>query len=423
MTFAIFVGGSRGDIDPYLALGAALAGRGHRVRLCGAPAHGQAAARAGLGFAALGADPARADGPETLARAHGSLAGLLGGIRRQTVPAMPARFAHARRACTDADVLVASPLTVPLAVSIGEALDRPVVRAFYSPASPTAAYPSIVLPQSWRLPGPVNRWSHHLTSRVALLPFRRSLNQARRDVLGLGPIAADPLRALDAQQVPVLYGYSPLVCPPPADFGSHVHVTGYWRPPHLDWTPPAALLRFLDAGPPPVYVGFGSMVAPDPRALTTVVVATLAQMGLRGVLGRGWGGLTPVDAPHVHVVDDVPHAWLFPRVRAAVHHGGAGTTGASLTAGLATVTIPFGMPDQSFWGTQVSRLGVGPRPVPRRHLTTERLQDALRAALDGPVQARARRLGEAIRREDGLATAVGVLERWLTSRTAAGLRR
>jgi UDP:flavonoid glycosyltransferase YjiC (YdhE family) len=210
----------------------------------------------------------------------------------------------------------------------------------------------------------------------------------------------------------VLYGYSPAVIPKPPDWGEDTHVTGYWfLDPVEAWTPPAALVEFLEAGPPPVFVGFGSMSSRKPEETTALIVDALDRAGQRAILLSGWGGLEGARVPDtVFVVDAVPYSWLFPRVAAVVHHGGAGTTSAGLRAGVPSLVIPF-FGDQPFWGRRVAALGVGPEPVPRRRLTAERLARALREAVtDEGMRQRAAELGARIRTEDGVGRAVAVLE-------------
>jgi UDP:flavonoid glycosyltransferase YjiC (YdhE family) len=222
-----------------------------------------------------------------------------------------------------------------------------------------------------------------------------------------GPFNADCL-----QGCPILYGYSPSVIPKPSDWDDHTHVTGYWfLDPDDDWTPPAALAEFLQAGPPPVYVGFGSMSSRKPEQTADLILRAIAQAKQRAIMLSGWGGLHKEDLPDtVLMVDSVPFSWLFPRVAAVVHHGGAGTTSAGLRAGVPTVVIPF-FGDQPFWGQRVAELGVGPAPIPRRRLTAERLAQAmLRAVTDPAMRQHAANLGARIRAEDGIAGAVAVVQ-------------
>lgn len=217
--------------------------------------------------------------------------------------------------------------------------------------------------------------------------------------------------------IPMLYGHSAYVLPRPDDWREHWYVTGYWfLDAAPDWQPPADLIAFLDDGPPPVYVGFGSMPGRDPAALTRLVLDALKKAEQRAILATGWGALAEIDVPDtVFVVSSVPHDWLFPRMAAVVHHGGAGTTAAGYRAGVPTAIVPhFG--DQSFWGRCTERLGVGVQTVLRRSLTPDDLARALRRVTsDGVMQQRAILLGDRIRGEDGIGTAIQLIEKYAHS--------
>ena len=261
--------------------------------------------------------------------------------------------------------------------------------------------------------GALNRLSYQLARQMIWQGFRAADNLARREVLGL-PAAPfwGPFNAGCLQHYPILYGYSPSVLPKPADWDDHIHVTGYWfLDPAGDWTPPASLTEFLQAGPAPVYVGFGSMSSRKPEQTADLVLQALAQAKQRAIILSGWGGLRKESVPHtVLMVEEVPFSWLFPRVAAVVHHGGAGTTSAALRAGVPSIVIPF-FGDQPFWGQRMVELGVGPAPIPRRRLTAERLAQAIQDALtDQTVRQRAAHLGSVIRAEDGIAQAVAIVQ-------------
>ena len=189
-----------------------------------------------------------------------------------------------------------------------------------------------------------------------------------------------------------------------------MHVTGYWfldNPP--GWQPPGELVTFLGSGPPPVFVGFGSSPFPEPETATQLVMRALARAGRRGVILSGGSGLAVGRlAEEILSVDFVPHNWLFSRVCAAVHHGGAGVTGEALRAGLPTVVIPV-WTDQPFWARRVFELGVGPRPIPARRLTEDALAGAILATESREMRSRAAALGKKIRGEDGVARAVQVI--------------
>jgi sterol 3beta-glucosyltransferase len=246
--------------------------------------------------------------------------------------------------------------------------------------------------------------------------YRRMTNRFRADTLDLPPLPrfADLLVTRAGAPIPILYPYSPHLLPVPPDFPPHVHVTGSWfLEPTTAWEPPAALTTFLDAGPPPVYVGFGSMGGKGARRRTQIVLDALARAGQRGVLARGWGGLSMEAAPDtVFALDEAPHDWLFPRMAAVVHHGGAGTTAAGLRAGKPTVICPI-LGDQPFWGRLVAERGLGPQPIPQRKLSAARLAAAIRQAVENPtIGQRAAVIGAQIRAEDGVGNGVALLEHY-----------
>ncbi len=200
-------------------------------------------------------------------------------------------------------------------------------------------------------------------------------------------------------------------------------MTGYWL---LDapvtWQPPEALQTFLDAGPPPVYIGLGSMKTRDPAATTELMVQALAQSGQRGILLTGSLGISQAEiSDEVFTLAEAPHDWLFPRMAAVVHHGGAGTTAAGLRAGVPTIITPI-YGDQFFWGQRVAALGVGPPPIPQKHLTPERLAAAIRLATsDQAMQERARAVGHTLQEEDGVAQAVRIIETIRAARPTSSL--
>jgi sterol 3beta-glucosyltransferase len=414
MQVTVLTVGSRGDVQPYLALGRGLQAAGHQVRLATHPPFEPEIRSHGLEFAAITGNPRQLlQTPEGLAWLEAGR-NPLRGTRRLLALARP----HLARlledvvtAGQDAEAIIYAPLGFAGA-HIAEATGVPAMLASLVPLTPTRTFPAAGAP-AWPLGGAYNHLTHLVAEQLAWQPFRRQLNQWRRQRLGLGPA---PLRGLAAagrrRQVPVLYGYSPSVVPKPPDWGAHLHVTGYWFPdPQPAWQPPAALARFLADGPPPVYLGFGSMTDRNPAELAGTVLAALRRSGRRGLLQAGWAGLTnAAGTDDVLVVDEVPHDWLFPRMAAVVHHGGAGTTHTGLRAGIPNLVVPF-FTDQPFWAQRVAALGAGPAPIPRAQLTVERLTRAIDTATSSPtLQARAAAVGQQLRSEHGVERAVAAFD-------------
>jgi UDP:flavonoid glycosyltransferase YjiC (YdhE family) len=251
------------------------------------------------------------------------------------------------------------------------------------------------------------------------LAARPWLNSVRRDALQAGKLGwREPIAELDRRRQTALFAFSAEVLPPPWDRGDWFETTGYWFLRGTDDpAPPDALLDFLSAGELPVAIGFGTMIDNNPTATVELVAQALERAGRRGVLVRGaWHRVSVPLPPHLFAVDRIDHNWLFARSSAAVHHAPVGTTAAALRACIPSVAIPQ-MTDQFLWGRRLHELGVGPAPIPRRELTAERLADAIRVATgDEGIRRRAARLGERIRREDGVARAVEAFERRVAPR-------
>ncbi len=414
MKITILAPGSRGDVQPYVALGKGLKKAGHMVGILASQDFQSLVTQHGLEFFDLGGSMKEvAQGMQDLLE-RGNFLKILSsmGVVAKRLGGQTA--ASGLIACQGSDLLVAGIGGLFVGLALSEKLNIPLVQAYYYPITPTGEFPNAMAPlPPMHMPGWVNRLTHVMVQQMIWQNFRLADNQIRRQVLQL-PVASfwGPFASLQKQTLPVLYGYSPLVIPPPSDWGDFMHVTGYWfLDPPEGWEPPGDLLKFLRSGPPPVYIGFGSMVNSRAGELTELVLKALAQSGQRGILSAGWGGLKNAGLPEtVFMVNSLPFNWLFPQMAALVHHGGAGTTSMGLMAGVPSIVTPF-MGDQPFWGQQVYRLGVGPRPIPFRRLTVNNLGAAIsKAVTDKMMKEKAARLGESIRSENGVDRAVEIIQ-------------
>jgi len=410
--------GSRGDVQPYVALGKGLRQVGHEVFLATSDEFVTLVESNGLRFRRLSTNP------RALIEGEAGLAWLESGrnpvafvrrLARLVEPLWEQFLDDCWRVCAGAEAIIFSPLGFP-AWEIAEKLKIPSASAALQPGTRTFAFPSPLVTPGFSLGGIYNWLTYLLVEQLMWQPFRGVLSRWRRDVLELEPLPfLGPAVRFNSQHVPLIYGYSPSVIPRPSDYPDWVKVTGYWfLDQAAEWQPPAGLVDFLNAGPPPVYLGFGSMTTRKRDELSALVVDALRQAGQRGILLTGWAGLgDSALTDDVYQIDYAPHDWLFPRVSAVVHHGGAGTTAAGLRAGVPSLVAPF-FADQPFWGQRVAALGVGPAPIPQKNLTTDRLARAIRQATsDEKMRVRSAALGARIRSEDGVARAVEVLQEYL----------
>ncbi|MFG2881407.1 glycosyltransferase [Streptomyces sp. NPDC048297] len=367
MRILIATAGSRGDVAPCTGLGAALAGAGHEVTLATTDTFASLARGAGLGFRRLPADP----------RGHGGA-----GSGRELMRTAAAFVTELGRGFADAvaegtDLLVLSATTAPLGWQLSEATGIPSLGAYLQPNAPTGDFPPAVMAAR-----PLGRTGNRLAGRFALRMVDRIYAQAvtelRRD-LGLAPLSVGATRRrLDTADWPVLHGFSTALVPRPADWRPGLRIAGtFWPDVDAGARLPAAVEDFLRAGPRPVLVGFGSMASGEGERLSEIAVRALRQAGLRGILQSGAAGLAAdTTADDMLTVGDLPHALLFPRLAAVVHHAGAGTTAAALRAGVPSVAVPV-TADQPFWATRLAAAGAAPAPIPMRALTADRLAAAL----------------------------------------------
>ncbi|MER5433956.1 glycosyltransferase [Streptomyces sp. NPDC002588] len=409
----LFAAGSRGDVQPCLALGRALTLRGDTVRVLASSRYQHLIAGAGLDFHPLPADPAEiiasAEGQELLAGRSNPVA-FIRRVDRVLRPHIMPMLEETQAGAKGAD-LVLAPTFGLLGVHLSQYLRVPHAVIHFQPSQPTKAFPHPFAPAARMLGGWGNRLSFDAVDLGSWLVCRKFVNTWRRDGLGL-PALSLTAALRQARRAPVLCAFSPAVVPRPADWGPNVHMTGFWHHEQPSWKPPQRLLDFLAGGPPPVYVGFGSMRTADPAATDAVVRTALRRARLRGVLA----GDPATSEDDILVVGDTPHHWLFPRMAAVVHHGGAGTTAAALRAGRPALVCPF-FGDQAYWAARVRELGAGPPPLPAGELAVPVLARRLHALTrHAPYAEAARRLGRALETEDGTARACRVLARYGVSR-------
>lgn len=410
MKLALITFGTRGDVQPFIALGKALQARGHDVLLA-APDDFEAWVEShGLAFHGMGLDmQAFLSSPDARRLMAGNWFALARIWRETILPLVRGSLEATSEAGRDADVLVYHPKVVG-AVDVAEATGAALVCAAPVPMFPTGAFPVLVWTRDY---GPwLNRLSYKMFN-LSRTPYARILNRWRRERLGLGkgPSFGTTDR-FEGGLVTRLCAVSPAVLPRPADWDADALMTGYWfLDEGRDWQPEPALAAFLAAGEPPVYIGFGSMATVTPEQAAEQVVEGVRRAGVRAILATGWGGLAGIDVPEtVHVIREAPHDALFPHVAAVVHHGGAGSTAAGLRAGRPTLVCPLGV-DQPFWGARVATLGCGPAPLKLKRLRADRFAERLTELVRTESYRQcAGAVAAAIAEEDGVGTAVRVIE-------------
>ncbi|KAI8680445.1 Glyco-transf-28 domain-containing protein [Fusarium keratoplasticum] len=432
LNVVIQVVGSRGDVQPFVALGKVLKDTyGHRVRLATHPTFKDFVQENGLEFFSIGGDPSRL--MAFMVKNPGLMPGfrsLLGGEVGQRRKDVAEYIQGCWRSCYQAgdgmdlddnsepsgndpatrpfvaDCIIANPPSFAH-IHCAEKLGIPLHIMFTMPYSPTQAFPHPLanIQSSNADPQLTNYISYSMIELLSWQALGDIINRFRARCLGLDPVSMiwGP-GVLQRLKIPHTYCWSPALIPKPKDWGSHISVSGFYLLNLAsNYTPTPELQAFLDAGPPPIYIGFGSIVLDDPNAMTELIFEAVRKTGQRVLLSKGWGGMGADELripDNVFMLGNVPHDWLFKQVSCVVHHGGAGTTAAGITAGRPTLVIPF-FGDQPFWGAMVARAGAGPNPIPHKQLTADKLADAINFCLKPSSLERARELATKMAAERG----------------------
>ncbi len=381
--------GSRGDVQPILALAVELRSLGHQARLCVAPNFKDWVESLGIECVPIGPDLRKLTGgsaPRQPVKPSEEQ------LRQLAVQSVRSQFPVLMEAARGCDLVVAGGTLQITTRTVTEALNIRYVFTAYCPAvlpSPAHPPPKIGMHHPQSLSAAANTALREQEERRWNELFRDTLNDERARA-GLAPtqsvlqhIFTDrPWLAADATLAPAA-----------AADGMQIEQTGAWL--LRDPAPlPEHVEEFLASGAPPVYFGFGSMRAAEETS--RVLLESARALGLRSILSQGWANLRPFDAgTDCLSIGDVAHDQLLPRVAAIVHHGGAGTTTAAARAGKPQVIVPH-LYDQYYWAHRVQQLGIGVAGPTRAELTAAAVTSALQECIQPELAARARDLASRI---------------------------
>ncbi|KAL6713865.1 hypothetical protein ACLMJK_008359 [Lecanora helva] len=444
LNVVIHIVGSRGDVQPFAALGKVLKEKyHHRVRLATHGTFRDFVEENGLEFFNIGGDPAElmafmVKNPGLMPGMDSLKSGDVGKRRRGMYEIVQGCWRSCievgdgtgirasddhldGRASLDsgigmetdpgarpfvADAIIANPPSFAH-IHCAEKLGIPLHLMFTMPWSPTQAFPHpLANVQSSNAESSITNFvSYALVEMMTWQGLGDVINRFREKSLNLEPVSLMWAPGMASRlRIPYTYCWSPALIPKPKDWGPHITISGfYFLASANSYTPAPDLAAFLASGPPPVYIGFGSIVVDDPNAMTKLIFEAVKKTGQRALVSKGWGGFgaDELGIPEgVFMLGNVPHDWLFKHVSCVVHHGGAGTTAAGIALSRPTVIVPF-FGDQPFWGAMIAKAGAGPSPIPNKQLTAEKLAAAITQALEPTTQERAKELGARISSEKG----------------------
>lgn len=420
MKLSMIAIGSRGDVQPIVALGRGLLDAGYAVRIVTLQSFESMVRGQGLEFFPVEGDAQALTNEMMLAGMQGNGLNLLhmyrGIMRSFGAITESYQKSFAAEELRDSDAILSQLPGGFYGYDLAELLHVPYIALSVIPQEATGAYPLPLLPMQFSLGCWYNRLTYAMGKQLAWQPFRRSINQFRAQ-LGLAPASFwwGNMRRMHREHVPIVQGFSEHVIPSQPEWGAHVYTTGYWTLDEVDWQPSPELRTFLDSGEAPIFIGFGSMPVPDPRATTALLLEALRRTDKRAILHAGWAKLGATELPDtIFLLDYAPYAWLFPRMANVIHHGGSGTTGLALCSGVPSMVVPF-TADQPFWGRRTYELGVGHAPIPFTKLIADNLAAAIKTMTENAeMQLRAVDLRGAMAEEKGIPQAIEVVRRYVT---------
>lgn len=218
----------------------------------------------------------------------------------------------------------------------------------------------------------------------------------------------------NGKRVLTLYPVSPILMPMDPAWDRYIQVTGYWYHPEADacgYQEPAELSAFLDNGEKPIFIGFGKAESKELAQLQRLMLEVVKELGIKAIFQ---GDQIPAEQKHntdkLYFIDNIPYSYIFPRVRAVVHHGGCTTNGLGIWAGCPTLIIPLAL-DQYYYGRTMQEIGMGPAPlyIRKRLCTREELRQAVLNLVSGKYDERAKELSIQIKKENGIEKAIKML--------------
>ncbi|PSK54319.1 Sterol 3-beta-glucosyltransferase [Elsinoe australis] len=422
----------RGDVQPFIALGIELMRYGHRVRIATHNVFEDFVQDSGLEFYPIGGNSAElmaymVRNPGIIPQMETLRSGEIKKKRLMNEQMLEGCWSS----CLEPDPRTGNPFVADAVIAnppsfahihCAQALGIPVHLMFTMPWSNTRHFPHP--PANLKnAADDRSRKNYASYTIVNWLTWNGDVVNRWRKTLRLEDIPTFDGHALAGKlNIPFTYCWSPALVPKPTDWPSHIDVCGFFFRESPKYDPPEQISRFMEKGPPPVYIGFGSIVLDEPQRITAAILEAVNTLGIRAIISRGWsdlgGNVDTEGNGNVLFVGDCPHEWLFSKVAAVVHHGGAGTTACGLKNARPTLVVPF-FGDQPFWGQMIASAGAGPKPIPHQDLTASTLTRAIKYCLSTEAATAALEISKRMESETGIETAAQSFHRNLPVENSA----
>ncbi|OQE69651.1 hypothetical protein PENNAL_c0130G04309 [Penicillium nalgiovense] len=424
MNVVIQIVGSRGDVQPFIALGTRIMASGHRVRIATHGVFEQFVRKAGLEFFPIGGNPEElmsfmVKNPGIIPKMSTLVSGEIGQKRRMIAEILQGCW----RSCLEPDPNTKAPFVANAIIAnppsfahihCAEALGVPLHIMFTMPWSPTRQFPHPLanIIGSGAHASVNNFMSYSMVEILTWSGLADIINEWRARTLNLEQLSPRTAAGMmEALRIPHTYCWSPALIKKPSDWPYYIDVCGFFFRQEPSYIPQPDIAHFMSIGTTPIYIGFGSIVMENAEKMTSVIQSACQRLGVRAIVSKGWSQLGKnCNSSDIMFIDDCPHEWLFKHVAAVVHHGGAGTTACGLLNGCPTAIIPF-FGDQPFWATMVSAAGAGPPPIDIKTLTAESLAEGIKFCLTSDARRAASSIAALMRSEEGVENAAASFHR------------
>jgi sterol 3beta-glucosyltransferase len=417
MRFCIITYGSRGDIQPFIALALGLAAKGHQVTLAAPGNFESLAVGYGIDIFPLHGNIEELINEPKFRRVikSGSNIGFVRLMLKEMHDIRGTILDEIYQASKTADVLLVVNTCILYAAAIAEKLNiKWIIIQLNPPMVPTKDFPMVMsnFPDiSW-----LNIYSYHIVNAILWQVQKKDTTEFRRQ-LGLPPVRGSAFKRILQDKVPMIHAFSPELIPRPRDWDDQITVSGFLTLPAINvvnnqpviW--PDGLIAWLKAGSKPLYIGFGSIPFPDTKRLIDTINGILAVSGTRIIFCLGWSrpdGL-PVH-PNLFIIKQANHNKLLPECCAAVIHGGIGTIAATLKAGIPAIVAPLFV-DQPVWANIIRDKNLGV-VIPWRKLSAKSVLNALDQTKQSPVVKAINEVYNRLCKEDGVETAIKTIEEY-----------
>jgi sterol 3beta-glucosyltransferase len=417
MHYGIVAIGSRGDVQPYIALAMGLMDRGHETTVMAHENFRDFVEGYGIAFLPLEGNVEEMlkskEGLRVLRSGHIiAFARYLHKTIRKTREAVSQDLYHG---CQKADVLVASLLGLPWVDSIAEKTGKKwAIVQLNLPAIPTKVFPLAAM-DYFNFPA-YNLFTYRIFETFYWKSNKKGINDFRKS-LSLPDLKTPILKRIADKKILNLHCFSQALRTRPNDWAPQIDITGFLFLPNeknkanVQDEIPTDLIRWLDTGEKPIYIGFGSIPIPDPSRIGSILKELLETTTHRFIYCQGWSlPINLPDHPRLFKVKSINHQWLLPRCKTAVIHGGIGTIAAGIKAKIPLIIISI-IANQPWWGKIIERKKLGIH-IPFKKVTAQKLLSGIEKTEGPDMQQNVVKMGERINQEDGLRQTIDVLEKY-----------